>query len=56
MFNFLFNISKLLIYSFYIKNKLKYIKNISNKDLNIWSINRKKIAAIIAIATTIKLP
>ena len=35
MFNFLFNISKLLIYSFYIKNKLKYFKNISNKDLTI---------------------
>tara|TARA_B100000900_G_C20601898_1_gene726023 strand:- start:3427 stop:4746 length:1320 start_codon:yes stop_codon:yes gene_type:complete len=35
MFNFLFNISKLFIYSFYIKNKLKYIKNISNRDLTI---------------------
>ena len=35
MFNLLFNLSKLLIYSFYIKNKLKYINKISNKDLTI---------------------
>ena len=35
MFKFLFNLSKLLSYSFYIKKKCDYYNKIDNKDLNI---------------------
>tara|TARA_B100001059_G_scaffold233398_1_gene273363 strand:+ start:2673 stop:4001 length:1329 start_codon:yes stop_codon:yes gene_type:complete len=35
MFKFIFNLSKLLSYSFYIKKKYDYNHKISNKDLNI---------------------
>ena len=35
MINFLLNLSKLILYSFYVKKKYNYYNDISNKDLNI---------------------